>query len=276
MSFTREWFLGVANDWQFAAAYTVCAILGAMALGNKLLKASHVWSIAPRYCGEQTNVYPPYVSYNGVMYIRGSEADMGVCTMEYISYYAAIVVVMGALEKMVEGSIGILVRLEVWGIVGALIGRLVFSFTGTIAGMFIGFGIMISREGASIATYLMTWGRIGGALGAFGGALFGMAMAVKHAADSYEVGFWTAVCASLVPVFIIFVEVSVRMSVHREMVEHEDAINKQYEGISFIPASPDRECSKYEPPLPPVVRSCTKEEYWKIREKKSVLEGRQE
>ena len=264
MSFTREWFLGVANDWQFAAAYTVCAVIGIRVLGGRAHAAISSWSSASRHRDKQTTVYPSYVSYNGVMYVRLDKKGISFYTMEYILYYAAVVAIMGALEKIVEGNMGILVRLEVWGIIGALVGSVILMVIGSVIGPFVGVGVMTFQKMGNIALQVMTWMMICKELGAYLGALFGVVAAVKFAADSHDVGFWIAVLASFVPACIIFVEVGVRVSARRDAEEYGDAINKEYQALVLEDIVADRKCSEQESPLPPVVRSCTKEEYWEI------------
>ncbi len=140
-----------------------------------------------------------YLKNNNVIYIRIDEEYKGYMKgfyrVEYLSYYSFFLLIMSALEYLVEGNVGSLARLEMWGIVGAFIGVLIFSLIWKI--ITISDTWYVKKKGVSLV-----WGWI---VKRNGGISFASMMASTTPFSFFRIVVYTCRLISLVPmIFICF------------------------------------------------------------------------
>ncbi len=101
--------------WTFAAF--VCACLAMYG----------IFCILRKYRNRNNRaLFPKYLWYSDVIYIQADREYEGYM-IEYLSYYSIVVLIMSCLEYLVEDNVGLLARLEMWGIVSAFIGLTICS-----------------------------------------------------------------------------------------------------------------------------------------------------
>ncbi len=118
--FLREYFQQPEGlPWMFAAI--VCAVW--------VLVGIIVWGYR-KYSNRNNKVsFPKCLWYRDVVDINedGEDREYDSHMIEYLSYYSFVMLITSWLEYIIEGEVGRLTRLEMWGVVNALIGLIVCS-----------------------------------------------------------------------------------------------------------------------------------------------------
>lgn len=210
-----RWLYMLHDGWLFAAVIIFVSVVLSQVMREAVRKQ----------VPEGKKPFFPYmVFYYGEVYEwRPRMSDSIFPT--YLAYYGAIVTIMGGLEWFVEGSPGIVVKLELWGLVGGILGYWLFAFLGTLVGVFLAgvsvflTGIFHKGEKVSVAFTIGAGLSIGFFLGAFVGLLAGMSFFSYNFSLLYELDLWAGVIVVAIPVLIVFVELVYRVNKERNVGE---------------------------------------------------------
>ena len=196
MASMRE-FYATWENWLFAVAVLVCLFFF-------LLTAKELWGEHRRPTTGKP-MFPEMVFYYGTVYHRHDSMVMD-RHPRYLTYYGVAIMMMGIVEWIVEGSVGLLVKLEIWGLAGAFLGEVFFSFIGACMGIPATWLSLKFNPTASVASTALIYVIALGRLGSFLGLLAGMAFFYYVIALLNELTFWVVAAAASIPTLIIFVE----------------------------------------------------------------------
>lgn len=203
---TARAFYATWENWLLAAAIFVCLLF--------MLQSAREMR-EPKPPAGYKPMFPDMIRYYGAVYVL-HKTPPGDYLPKYLAYYSVFVMAMGVLEWIVEGNIGLLVRLEIWGIAGAFISASVFSHIGAWVGVVCTWFILSRNRNVSAAGVATGWvmgcSLIGASIGVFGGmAFFCYVIAILN-----NLNLWVVVVASSVPTLIVFLELMLKArSIHK-------------------------------------------------------------
>ncbi len=213
-------------------------------------------------CGKYRNrknrtLFSKYLWYSGVIYIRNDdESESHVA--KYLSYYSILVLIMSGLEYVVEGNVGLLARLEMWGVVGAFIGYKIFSVLGLIIGALYGIRIVNRNGGRSLASIMTSFSFAGMVMFGWLGSLVFMAICYVMITYWRELDIWAVAIAGIIPALIIFYELIVVVIKENDMRRFAEKTAKEYRGLNCIGVGDPARIS--DNPFPSVVKPIYKGE----------------
>ena len=149
-------------------------------------------------------LFPDRVFYYGEVYERNRIAEKDI--VKYFFGYGAVVFIMGILEYIVEGSSGQLVRIEIAGFYGSLIGCAAFAGIGEIVGVILTINAVRKGDGEKTSADNVIDENFNKASQycKFSGALFGIMYAHYHMAVDYGLDLWEVVAVTVTPALIVF------------------------------------------------------------------------
>lgn len=177
-------------------------------------------------------MFPDHVHYYGAIYRRCDSLPSNFIP-KYLAGYSVGVIVMGALETLIEGELGLFLKLEVWGIAGGFLGLSVFSYVGAWVGVLCtGIIMHIKKHRVSVARTALTWVSLCSRLGEMFGWLGGMAFFYIIIALLHELEWWYVTLAAIIPALLLFGEYFIKTSSWRKGYDFEAKCMKA--GIPFI------------------------------------------
>ena len=183
--------------------------------------------------------FPRMVLYYGEAYVWNHQMPEKTFP-RYLTYYGGVVTIMGALEWFVEGAPGLVVKLELWGLVGGILGYWFFAFLGALVGALLA-GVFVNfhrGERVSVASTIVTSSSIGFLLGAFVGLLAGMSLFSYNFSLLYKLDLWVSVIIVAVPSLIVCVELAYKFNKYRKVGEFIHKCYAQNQGVKITVSTP--------------------------------------
>ena len=238
-----RWLYMLHDGWLFAAVTALLLVVLSQVMHEETRKQ------AP----EGKKPYFPYmVFYYGEVY-EWCPRMPGTIFPKYLAYYGVVVTIMGGLEWIVEGAPGLVVKLELWGLVGGILGYWLFVVLGALVGAPL-YGVWLSyvhkNKKVSIASIIDASMSMGVLIGAFLGLLIGMLFFHYNFALMYKLNFWVGAIVALVPVLIGGIELSYKLHNERKIGKF---VNRRCVGGVNITYAPPYTFTEKEKALPEIV-----------------------
>ena len=220
MEFVRAWYLG-SGDWPLRIAVTIC-ILFCVSVSHRLWKEYKN--------SKKKTLFPRRLWYYSAIYVRQKKGESYM--PKYLALYSILILVAGTMEKVIEGNMGLFARLEIFGIVGGILGYYIFGIISAFLGAFWG-SILAIRKNYALALSMMGWSATFEYLGGYLGVIISMAIFYYYLALWHELSLWVVVAAAIIPAMVVSVEALWYLIQHeRQIIKFEEKIWDRYGYIS--------------------------------------------
>ena len=135
--------------------------------------------------------FPGHVYYYGEVY-RKAVRSIDAGFPRYLLLCGMAVSTLAILEKHFEGNIGVVLKAEFWGIIGAFLGYNILSSVGASSGAMYG-GWSAARKNVGIAANVIGWMLAGRVMGAVLGLFSGMLFLSLYVSQKNHIGFISSI-----------------------------------------------------------------------------------